>query len=86
MRSGGRGGADEGKPGCQGEVAHSHKALVLQGSMTVICMYVYMLIFIVMHSTCMCRRIHEVHVSMCVWLCQMYMDIICAYAYVYVCV
>ena len=31
-------------------------------------------------------RVHATHSSMCVWLCYMYMAIVCAHAYVYMCV
>ena len=42
--------------------------------------------FMIMHITCMCQRIHEMHVSMCMWLYSMHMGIMYTHAYVHVCV
>ena len=40
----------------------------------------------VMLNMCMCWRVHVIHFSMGVWLCYMYMGIVCAHAYVHMCV
>ena len=49
--------------------------------------HVYVCImWMIMHVTCMCRRMHAMHVRRCMWVYLIYMDVVYAHAYVYVCV